>query len=93
VSTVQERDPGELMILTWKAVHRILGSFVNRSTISFSHKLLAYKPCKLHMHNLLDQGREQILHLNFEDVHQLSLLLKVASGSSFSEESIEEAVK
>ncbi|KAH9306127.1 hypothetical protein KI387_010531, partial [Taxus chinensis] len=29
----------------------------------------------------------------FEDVHQLSNLLKVASGSSFSEESIEEAVK
>ena len=29
----------------------------------------------------------------FEDVHQLSLLLQVASGSSFSEASIQEAVK
>ncbi|XP_059072466.1 uncharacterized protein LOC131070565 isoform X2 [Cryptomeria japonica] len=44
--SVQEFVPGELIILTWKSLHRVLDSFVDRSRISFSHRLLAYKACK-----------------------------------------------
>ncbi|GLJ10084.1 hypothetical protein SUGI_0121710 [Cryptomeria japonica] len=45
-STVQEFVPEKILILTWKSLHRVLDSFVSRSRISHSHKLLAYKPCK-----------------------------------------------
>jgi 2-polyprenyl-6-methoxyphenol hydroxylase-like FAD-dependent oxidoreductase len=39
--------PGQWITVRWESVQRILASFLHKSSIHFSHKLIAYKPFKV----------------------------------------------
>eukprot|EP01018_Ginkgo_biloba_P028351 Gb_34596 [translate_table: standard] len=43
---ITEMAPKEYVTVRWKSVQQILGSLIDSTKITFSHKLIAYKPCK-----------------------------------------------
>lgn len=46
LSRTTRMPPGQWITVRWESVQRILASFIHKSSISFSHKLIAYKPLK-----------------------------------------------
>lgn len=46
ISRTTRRSSGDWVTVRWESVQRILASFVHKSSIYFSHKLIGYKPFK-----------------------------------------------